>query len=52
MVAPRVGRFLRDAYPDLTVIGGGLIETVKEIEGLLSEGVHAITTSNTRLWLI
>lgn len=52
MAAPRVGRALRDAYPDLTVIGGGLIETVKEIEGLLSEGVHAITTSNTRLWLI
>jgi glycerol uptake operon antiterminator len=52
MVAPRVGKCLRDAYPDLTIIGGGLIETVKEIEGLLSEGIHAITTSNTRLWLI
>jgi|UPI00047E5730 glycerol uptake operon antiterminator len=52
LVAPRVGRSLREAYPELTTIGGGLIETVKEIEALLADGIHAITTSNTRLWLI
>jgi glycerol uptake operon antiterminator len=52
MVAPRVGKSLREAHPDLTVIGGGLIETVKEIEALLDAGIQAITTSNARLWLI
>lgn len=52
MAAPRVGKCLLETYPELTIIGGGLIETVKEIEGLLAEGIHAITTSNARLWLI
>jgi glycerol uptake operon antiterminator len=52
MVAPRVGKSLRETYPDLTTIGGGLIETLKEVEQLLDAGVHAITTSNARLWVI
>ena len=52
MVAPRVGKELREAHPNLTIIGGGLIESVREIEELLSAGVDAITTSNPRLWLI
>jgi glycerol uptake operon antiterminator len=52
MAAPRVGKCLREIHPDLTIIGGGLIETVREIEELIAAGVQAITTSNTRLWLI
>jgi glycerol uptake operon antiterminator len=52
MAAPRVGKYLRETHPGLTMIGGGLIETVREIEELLAAGVNAVTTSNTRLWLI
>lgn len=52
MVAPRVSTFLREVHPNLTVIGGGLIETVRDIEALITSGVNAVTTSNTRLWLI
>ncbi|SRR6266567_1337754 len=52
MAAPRVGKCLQEVHPDLTIIGGGLIESVKEIEDLLAAGVHAVTTSNPRLWLI
>lgn len=52
MVAPRVGKQLREAHPNLTIIGGGLIESVREIEELLAAGVDAVTTSNPRLWLI
>jgi glycerol uptake operon antiterminator len=52
MAAPRVSKCLREAHPGLTVIGGGLIETVREIEGLIDSGINAVTTSNTRLWLI
>jgi len=52
MVAPRVGKQLREAHPNLTIIGGGLIEGVREIEELLAAGVDAVTTSNPKLWLI
>lgn len=52
MVAPRVGRRLRRVQADLTIVGGGLIENVKEIEDILAAGVNAITTSNPRLWMI
>ena len=52
MVAPRVGKELRETNPNLTIIGGGLIESVREIEELLTAGVDAITTSNPRLWFI
>ncbi|MBS1801127.1 MAG: glycerol-3-phosphate responsive antiterminator [Acidobacteria bacterium] len=52
MAAPRVSKYLKEVYPGMTTIGGGLIETVREIEDLLHAGIKAITTSNTRLWLI
>lgn len=52
MAAPRVARRLADEFPELTVIAGGLIETVHEIEDLLACGINSITTSDRRLWLI
>jgi Glycerol-3-phosphate responsive antiterminator (mRNA-binding) len=52
MAAPRVGRRLRRVQAELTIVGGGLIENVKEIEDILAAGVNAITTSNPRLWMI
>lgn len=52
MVAPRIGRRLRKVQAELTIVGGGLIENVKEIEDILAAGVNAVTTSNPRLWMI
>lgn len=52
MAAPKVAKRLQEAHPKLMLIGGGLIETVSEIEGLLAAGVHSVSVSNPRLWLI
>lgn len=52
IATPRVARRLLACNPGLTIIGGGLIESVKEIEELLAAGVDAITTSDPRLWII
>lgn len=52
MAAPRVAKRLHIGNPDLTVIGGGLIESVREIEDLLATGIHSVSVSDSRLWLI
>jgi glycerol uptake operon antiterminator len=52
MAAPKVARRLRRAHPELILIGGGLIEGVKEIEDLLAAGVRSVSVSDQRLWLI
>lgn len=52
MAAPKVARRLHVAHPELTLIGGGLIEGVKEIEDLLAAGVRSVSVSDQRLWLI
>lgn len=52
MAAPKVARRLHMAHPGLTLIGGGLIEGVKEIEDLLAAGVQSVSVSDPRLWLI
>jgi glycerol uptake operon antiterminator len=51
VAAPKVARRLHAAYPKLNLIGGGLIETVKEIEDLFHSGIHSVSVSNPRLWL-
>lgn len=52
MAAPKVARRLHMAHPELILIGGGLIEGVKEIEDLLAAGVRSVSVSDQRLWLI
>jgi glycerol uptake operon antiterminator len=52
MVAPKVARRIHAVQPEMKVIGGGLIETVREIEGLLEAGIHSVSVSDQRLWLI
>lgn len=52
MAAPKVAAKFRTSYPDLTMIGGGLIETVHEIEDLWAAGIQSVSTSNSKLWLI
>lgn len=50
--APRVRDLLLESHPGLTVFAGGLIENVREIETLLLAGIDAVTTSNSKLWII
>ncbi|QHS53086.1 glycerol-3-phosphate responsive antiterminator [Edaphobacter sp. 12200R-103] len=52
MAAPKVSRRLLKDHPGLRIIGGGLIETVREIEDLLAAGIDAVSVSDQRLWLI
>lgn len=52
IIAPRVGRHFRAVHPELVIVAGGLIESVKEIEDILAGGVNAISTSDPRLWMI
>jgi glycerol uptake operon antiterminator len=52
MASPKVAQRLHNTYPSLKIMGGGLIENVKEIEGLLAAGIHSVSVSNEHLWVI
>ncbi|MEG9434299.1 glycerol-3-phosphate responsive antiterminator [Terriglobus sp. ADX1] len=52
VVAPKVAKRIHVAQPRMKIIGGGLIETVREIEQLLDAGINSVTVSNEKLWLI
>lgn len=52
MAAPKAAKRLHIAHPELTIIGGGLIESVREIEELLEAGINSVSVSDSRLWLI
>jgi glycerol uptake operon antiterminator len=42
---------VRAISPDLPVVGGGLIQTMKEVEELLAAGLSAVSTSNPIMWV-
>ena len=50
-VAPKILLRVQSLSPDLPVVGGGLIQTMKEIEDLLAQGLNAVSTSNPELWI-
>ncbi len=51
LVAPRIMDRVRSIAPDLPVVGGGLIQTLKEVEELLAQGLSSISTSNPQMWI-
>jgi glycerol uptake operon antiterminator len=51
LVAPKMVERVRSLGLDLPVVGGGLIETMKEVEELLAAGLSAISTSNPMMWI-
>ena len=51
MVAPKMLERVRSIHLDLPVVGGGLIQTMKEVEELLARGLSAVSTSNPQMWL-
>lgn len=46
MVSAKVAKRLRAAHPDLRIIGGGLIENLREIEDLFAAGINSVTASD------
>jgi glycerol uptake operon antiterminator len=51
IAAPRILPKLRQLYPQLPVVAGGLITTLREIEDLLQQGVKSVSVSDSRLWI-
>jgi len=51
MAAPKMLERVRAISPDLPVVGGGLIQTMKEVEELLAQGLSAISTSRPEMWI-
>jgi glycerol uptake operon antiterminator len=51
LVAPKIIGRVRSISPELPVVGGGLIETLKEVEELLAQGLSAVSSSNPAMWI-
>jgi glycerol uptake operon antiterminator len=51
VVAPKMVARLLEFRPDLPVIAGGLIHTLREIEDLVKQGVSAVSLSESSLWV-
>ena len=51
LAAPRILAKLHCRYPELPVIAGGLITTVREIEDLVKQGINSVSVSDPCLWV-
>lgn len=51
LVAPKILERVRAVSQDLPVVGGGLIETMKEVEDLLAAGLSAVSVSKPEMWI-
>jgi len=52
IAAPLVIDRIRESYPELHVIAGGLVTNFKQVEGLIAAKVDAVSLSNPDLWLV
>jgi glycerol uptake operon antiterminator len=51
LVAPKIIDRVKLISPELPVVGGGLIQTLKEVEELLAQGLSAVSSSNPLMWI-
>lgn len=51
LVAPKMLDRVRAISPDLPVVGGGLVQTMKEVEELLAAGLSAVSVSRPEMWI-
>jgi glycerol uptake operon antiterminator len=51
LVAPKMLDRVRSLSLDLPIVGGGLIQTIKEVEALLEQGLSAVSVSDPQMWL-
>ena len=52
IAAPLVIDRIRESHPQLHVIAGGLVTTLKQVERLIDAKVDAVSLSDPNLWLI
>lgn len=52
IAAPLIVRRYRGAFPNLRIIGGGLVSTLKEIDLLIAAGIDAVSVSDPVLWVL
>jgi glycerol uptake operon antiterminator len=43
---------IQDAFPDLLIIGCGLITSIKQIDDMIQQGVTSISASDPSLWVL
>jgi glycerol uptake operon antiterminator len=51
IAAPRLVPSIRTIRPEMPLVGGGLIQSMREIEDLLSQGLSSVSVSDTKLWI-
>lgn len=51
-VAPRVLAGLRQEFPNVAAVGGGLISGLQEADSLIQQGLDAVSTGNPQLWKV
>ena len=51
-VAPKLIDRIRSVSPETVVMGGGLVDNLKEAEDLLAEGLSAVSISNPDMWVV
>ena len=51
LAAPRLVDSLRSLRPEMPLVGGGLIQSMREIEELLAQGLCSVSVSNTQFWI-
>lgn len=52
IAAPLVIDRIRESFPGLHVIAGGLITNFKQVEGLIAAKIDAVSLSDPALWLV
>jgi glycerol uptake operon antiterminator len=52
IAAPHILGRLRQGYPTLPVIAGGLIRNLREVEDLIQQGIDSVSVSDSRLWIV
>jgi glycerol uptake operon antiterminator len=51
MAAPKLLPRVRSIQQELPVVGGGLIDSMKEAEELIAQGLSAVSVGNPQMWL-
>ncbi len=51
LAAPKLLERVRAISPLLPVVGGGLIQTMKEVEDLLAQGLSSVSVSDPNMWI-
>jgi glycerol uptake operon antiterminator len=51
IAAPRLLESIQTLRPEMPLVGGGLIQSMREIEGLLAQGLTSVSVSDTQFWI-